>query len=174
MGRLDGGFTYSPDVAALADGRHVPWKAQKEEILADPLIVMPTQVAPVQPRFAPRAVEARKLQQGRPAACAGQKRTRACRNPAPPTCAPQGLSRREGRHSRRLSAIGLTQGTGVRHMKTLRTTLNLRKHDVRRLLRKGYEIEYIETRHLDNSDETVMVWTRQTGPDDLAESEVPF
>ena len=40
-------------------------------------------------------------------------------------------------------------------MKTLRTTLNLRKHDVRRLLRKGYEIEYIETRHLDNRDETV-------------------
>ena len=57
-------------------------------------------------------------------------------------------------------------------MKTLRTTLNLRKHDVRRLLRRGYEIEYIETRHLDNRDETVVVWTRQTQPDDLAESEV--
>jgi hypothetical protein len=40
-------------------------------------------------------------------------------------------------------------------MKTLRTTLNLRRHDVRRLLRRGYEIEYIETRHLDNRDETV-------------------
>jgi hypothetical protein len=59
-------------------------------------------------------------------------------------------------------------------MKTLRTTLNLHKHDVRRLLRRGYEIEYIETRHLDDSDETVVVWTRQTGPDDLAESEFPF
>ena len=59
-------------------------------------------------------------------------------------------------------------------MKTLRTTLNLCKHDVRRLRRKGYDIEYIETRHLDNSDETVMVWIRQTEPDDLAESEFPF
>ena len=59
-------------------------------------------------------------------------------------------------------------------MKTLRTTPNLRKHDVRRLLRRGYEIEYIETRHLDNRDETVVAWTRQTGPDDLAESEFPF
>src|SRR5450631_4071325 len=68
----------------------------------------------------------------------------------------------------------LMQSTGVRHMKTLRTTLNLRKHDVRRLIRRGYEIEYIETRHLDNRDETVVVWTRQTQPDDLAESEVPF
>ena len=59
-------------------------------------------------------------------------------------------------------------------MKTLRTTLNLRKHDVRRLLGRGYEIEYIETRHLDDSDETVVVWTRQTQPDDFAESEFPF
>jgi hypothetical protein len=59
-------------------------------------------------------------------------------------------------------------------MTTLRTTLNLRKHDVRRLLRRGYEIEYIETRHLDNRDETVVVWTRQTQPDDFAESEFPF
>ena len=59
-------------------------------------------------------------------------------------------------------------------MKTLRTTLNLRKYDVRRLLRRGYEIEYIETRHLDNRDETVVVWTRPTQPDDLAENEVPF
>jgi hypothetical protein len=59
-------------------------------------------------------------------------------------------------------------------MKSLRTTLNLRKHDVRRLMRRGYEIEYIETRHLDNRDETVVVWTRQTQPDELAENEVPF
>ena len=59
-------------------------------------------------------------------------------------------------------------------MKTLRTTLNLRKCDVRRLMRRGYEIEYIETRHLDSGDETVIVWTRHLRPDDLAESDVPF
>ena len=45
-------------------------------------------------------------------------------------------------------------------MKTLRTTLDLRKYDVRRLMRRGYEIEYIETRHLHDRDETVIVWTR--------------
>ena len=112
MGQLDGGFTYSPDVSPLSptDGMFRE-QHRKIEILADPFIVMPAKVAPVQPRFAPRAVEARKLQQGRAAAGAGQKKTRACRNPAPPTCAPQGLSRREGRHSRRLSAIGLIQST---------------------------------------------------------------
>ena len=59
-------------------------------------------------------------------------------------------------------------------MKTLRTTLDLRKGDVRRLKRRGYEIEYIETRHLDSRDETVVVWTRHPRPDDLAESDVPF
>ena len=59
-------------------------------------------------------------------------------------------------------------------MKTLRTTLDLRKGDVRRLKQRGYEIEYIETRHLDSRDETVVVWTRQPRPDDLAESDVPF
>ena len=59
-------------------------------------------------------------------------------------------------------------------MRILCTTLNLRKHDVRRLMRRGYEIEYIETRHFDDRDETVVVWTRQPRPDDLAEAEVPF
>jgi len=59
-------------------------------------------------------------------------------------------------------------------MKTLRTTLDLRKYDARRLMRRGYEIEYIETRHLHDRDETVIVWTRQCRPDELAETEIPF
>ena len=59
-------------------------------------------------------------------------------------------------------------------MKTLRTTLDLRKYDARRLMRGGYEIEYIETRHLHDRDETVIVWTRQSRPDELAENEIPF
>ena len=59
-------------------------------------------------------------------------------------------------------------------MKTLRTTLDLRKYDARRLMRRGYEIEYIETRHLHDRDETAIVWTRQSRPDELAETEIPF
>ena len=59
-------------------------------------------------------------------------------------------------------------------MKTLRTTLDLRKYDARRLMRRGYEIEYIETRHLHDRDETAIVWTRQSGTDELAETEIPF
>ncbi len=59
-------------------------------------------------------------------------------------------------------------------MTVLRTTLDLRKADVRRLLRRGYELAYIETRHLDAGDETTIVWTRSTRPDDFDESEIPF
>ena len=47
-------------------------------------------------------------------------------------------------------------------MTTLRTTLNLRKYDVRRLMARGYEILHIETRHRDDGDETEIVWTRPT------------
>lgn len=59
-------------------------------------------------------------------------------------------------------------------MTVLRTTIGLRKADVRRLLRRGYELAYIETRHLDAGDETMIVWTRPARPDDLDESEIPF
>jgi hypothetical protein len=59
-------------------------------------------------------------------------------------------------------------------MMTLRTTLNLRKSEARRLMRRGYEIEYIETRRLDAGDETAIVWTQPTRSDDLAENEIPF
>jgi hypothetical protein len=59
-------------------------------------------------------------------------------------------------------------------MTTLRTTLNLRKYDVRRLMARGYEILHIETRHRDDGDETEIVWTRPTHPDEIPEHEFPY
>ena len=59
-------------------------------------------------------------------------------------------------------------------MTTLRTTLNLRKYDVRRLMARGYEILHIETRHRDDGDETEIVWTRPTWPDEIPEYELPY
>jgi hypothetical protein len=59
-------------------------------------------------------------------------------------------------------------------MKMIRTTLDLRKVEVRRLMRHGYDIEYVETRHLETGEESTIVWTRPTQPDDIAESEIPF
>jgi hypothetical protein len=135
---------------------------------------MPAKVGPVQPRAALRAVEARKPQRGRAASAAGLKKARACRSPTPPACAPQGLSRPEGRHSRRSSAIGLIKSRGVPHMTTIRTRLNLRKSEARRLMARGYEILHIETRHLEDRDESDIVWTRPTRPDDIPEHELPY
>jgi hypothetical protein len=59
-------------------------------------------------------------------------------------------------------------------MTVLLTTRDLRKTDVRRLLRRGYEVAYIETRHLDAGDEPTIVWTRPARADDLDASEIPF
>ena len=59
-------------------------------------------------------------------------------------------------------------------MKTIRTTLDLRKIEARRLKRRGYDIEYIETRHLDSGEESAIVWTRPSQPGEIAESEIPF
>jgi hypothetical protein len=59
-------------------------------------------------------------------------------------------------------------------MTVLRTTVGLRKADVRRLLRRGYELRYIETRHLDAGDETTIVWTRSARSDDIPEHQVPY
>ena len=59
-------------------------------------------------------------------------------------------------------------------MTTIRTSLNLRKYDARRLFKDGYEIEYIETFHRDTGDESSIVWTRPTRPDDIPERELPF
>ena len=54
MGQLDGGFTYSPDVSPLSLTEGMFREQHRERILADPFIVMPAKVAPVQTRFAPR------------------------------------------------------------------------------------------------------------------------
>lgn len=59
-------------------------------------------------------------------------------------------------------------------MPTIRTTLNLRKYDVRRLMARGYEILHIETRHRDEGDESEIVWTRPPRPDDIPEHELPY
>ena len=59
-------------------------------------------------------------------------------------------------------------------MTTLRTTFNLRKYDVRRLMARGYEILHIETRHRDGGDETEIVWTRPSRPDEIPEHELPY
>ena len=59
-------------------------------------------------------------------------------------------------------------------MRTIRTRLNLGKHDTRRLIRDGYEIEHIETYHRDTGDDSSIVWTRPARPDDIPEHELPF
>jgi hypothetical protein len=59
-------------------------------------------------------------------------------------------------------------------MTTIRTTINLCKFEARRLMRRGYEILHIETRHRDDGDETEVVWTRPTRLDDIPEHEVPY
>ena len=59
-------------------------------------------------------------------------------------------------------------------MTTLRTTLNLRKHDARRLINGGYEILHVETHHNDTGDESWIVWTRPARSDDIPERELPY
>jgi len=59
-------------------------------------------------------------------------------------------------------------------MPTLRTTLELRKYDARRLMARGYEILHIESRHGDDGDETEIVWTRPPRADDISEHELPY
>ena len=50
-------------------------------------------------------------------------------------------------------------------MTIIRTTVNLRKFEARRLMKRGYEILHIETQHRDDGDETTIVWTRPPRPD---------
>jgi hypothetical protein len=59
-------------------------------------------------------------------------------------------------------------------MVTIRTSTNLRKCDARRLMKGGFEIEYIETRHLDTGDQSSIVWSRPARPDDFPESDIPY
>lgn len=59
-------------------------------------------------------------------------------------------------------------------MITLRTSTNLRKCDACRLMKGGFEIEYIETLHLESGDQSTIVWGRPARPGDIPESEVPY
>ena len=59
-------------------------------------------------------------------------------------------------------------------MFTIRTSTNLRKCDARRLMKGGFEIEYIETRHLDTGDQSTIVWSRPARPGDIPEHELPY
>jgi hypothetical protein len=59
-------------------------------------------------------------------------------------------------------------------MTIIRTSLNLSKFNARRLIRAGYEIEYIETFHSKAGDKSSIVWTRPARPDDILEDELPF
>jgi hypothetical protein len=54
------------------------------------------------------------------------------------------------------------------------TTLNLRKFEAHRLMKRGYEILHIERHHRDDGDETAIVWTRPARPDDIPECQVPY
>jgi hypothetical protein len=105
-----------------------------------------------------RAVEARQLQQNQAASCAGLKKTRACRNPVPPARVPQGLSRHEGQHFPRLSAITLRKkgkyqmnNYSILENGTLVTDL-ADHHNTRLLLEEGFEIRHIETYHSHDND----------------------
>ena len=42
------------------------------------------------------------------------------------------------------------------------------------LIRDGYDILAIETRHLDEGDLTTIIWEREDGPDAIPEAELPF
>ncbi|MDR3535222.1 MAG: hypothetical protein P4L71_01855 [Acetobacteraceae bacterium] len=58
-------------------------------------------------------------------------------------------------------------------MTIIRTTETLTRYDVRRL-RRRYELLAIETLHLEQGDETTILWGRQDGPDAITEAELPF
>lgn len=56
----------------------------------------------------------------------------------------------------------------------LRTGAGLSRRNVRSLIRDGYEILAIETRHLDEGDRTTIIWERDDGPDAITEADCPF
>jgi hypothetical protein len=59
-------------------------------------------------------------------------------------------------------------------MTIIRTTDELTCAHIRRLTRSRYEIRAIETRHLDASEVTEIIWERDDGLDAITEAEVPF
>jgi hypothetical protein len=59
-------------------------------------------------------------------------------------------------------------------MQFIRTSADLRKCDARRLMKGGFEIEYIETLHLEAGDQSTIVWRRSPRSGDIPESEIPY
>jgi len=64
-------------------------------------------------------------------------------------------------------------------MMTLRTSLNLTKHDARRLMaggieKGGFEIAYIETDRSGDTEKTTIVWTRPLLPTDIPLDQLPY
>ncbi len=59
-------------------------------------------------------------------------------------------------------------------MTIIRTQAGLSRGDIRRLKRGRFEIRAIETRHLDQGEETEIIWERDDGPDAITEAEIPF
>ena len=59
-------------------------------------------------------------------------------------------------------------------MTIIRTVAGLTRGDIRRLKRGRYEIQAIETRHLDQGDLIEIIWEREDGPDAITAAEVPF
>ena len=97
---------------------------------------------------------------------AGPRQPQACRaarvsrNPTPPACAPRGLSRREARHSRCLSAIGLMQigNFAMTHLSNGTVVTDLDANDDNAALTaQGYTIRHVETWHRE-TDHTCVVW----------------
>jgi hypothetical protein len=58
-------------------------------------------------------------------------------------------------------------------MLTIRTSTNLTARDGRRLRAGGFEIEYIETRHLPDGDQSRIVWSRPYYPGEIRMEELP-
>ena len=59
-------------------------------------------------------------------------------------------------------------------MTIIRTIADLPRHDIRRIKRGRYEIQAIETRHLEQGDVTEIIWERHDAPDAIREDELPF
>jgi hypothetical protein len=64
-------------------------------------------------------------------------------------------------------------------MMTLRTSINLTKHDARRLMaggieKRGFEIAYIETVRSGATEKTTIVWTRPHLTTDIPLDQLPY
>jgi hypothetical protein len=55
-----------------------------------------------------------------------------------------------------------------------RTSTNLPKRHIRSLREEGLEIEYIETVHREDGDETTIVWSRPYHPSEIRYENIPY